>query len=534
MRAPFPALVVAVILIATPIFAGHEVRVLDPLSTKDLSMFKIEGGGDWTLDDETDLVHTYIVCPKAAEETSLLFRSRTFRDGFQLKWEMLGGSRNKGLKCYLVPEKGDRILVPWKSRHLSKKDWHKMTVTVEDGKACAKIDGEKMEAIEVEDDAPLTFALTVPKRGEATLRKVRLKFLVINREQADTEKGFTRIFDGKTLDGWVIKPDGSTFFKALDQRIEGALPRDSEVRQTDLIYGDAIFANFTLRMKVGSGARSLILLGRYGIQGGPSPTFTDIAGYLPGDKDWSDVIFEVKGKLVSLTVNGTRVWSQQAQTDQPLPVHIAMARNGKCAIRDIQVKGDLRRTGPTWARYVKESGGEVGVGGGGEKFGGRGDNQPGGGNVTGGGRSFQMWNGKDLTDWQSNPSDGFKVAGDKLVGLTYGKPSGAQLLYTKLWFEEYRISFSVQKGSKNAGFVAKAFPRGAKKPAAILKFEDAWFGEDKYTEFELTLLDGVLSVTANGKKVKSMNVTKESGAIGFLVEKEGAIGIKDIWFNKKK
>ena len=532
MRAPFLALVVAAVLVSVPVFAGHEVRDLDPLSEKDLSMFKIEGGGDWKLDDKTDLVHTFIVCPKADDETSLLFRARKFRDGFQLKFDVMGGSKAKNLKCFLVPEKGDRILIPWKARLLMKKDWHEVTVTVEDGKATAKVDDEKTEPITV-GDIPLTFALTVPKRGEVTIRKMGIKFLVINREQADAEKGYVRIFDGKTLEGWITRPEGSSFFKALDQRIEGALPQNQEVPETALIFADAVFDNFTLRMKVGSGARNLILLGRFGVQNGPRPTFTDIAGYLPGDKDWSDVLFEVKGKSVSLTVNGNRVWSQQAPNDSPLPIHIIMGRNGRCNLRDIQVKGVPVRTGSSWVRYVKESGGEIGIGGGGGDTGGA-AGAGGGGNVTGGGRSFQMWNGKDLTDWRSTPADGFRVAGEKIVGLTYGKPSGAQLVYSKYWFQEYRISFSVQKGSKNAAFLVKAFPREANKPAVVLKFEDAWFGEDKFTEFELALIDGVLEVRAGGKKVKSMNVSKDQGAVGFVLEKEGAIGIKDIWFNKKK
>ena len=231
MRASFLALVVAATLISIPAFAGHEVRDLDPLSEKDLSMFKIEGDGGWKLDDESDLVHTFIVCPKAEKETSLLFRARKFSDGFQLKFDVLGGSKAKGLKCYLVPEKGDRILVPWKARYLMKKDWHEVTVTVEDGKATAKIDDEKTEPIEV-GDIPLTFALTVPKRGEATIRKMRIKFLVINREQEKAEEGFVRIFDGKSLDGWVLRPEGSSFFQAKDQRIEGELPRDGEAPET--------------------------------------------------------------------------------------------------------------------------------------------------------------------------------------------------------------------------------------------------------------------------------------------------------------
>jgi hypothetical protein len=530
MRAPFLALLFAAALAVVPAFAGHEVREIDPLSEKDLSMFEIEGGGDWKLDDESDLVHTFIVCPKAEDETSLRFRARRFRDGFQLKFDVMGGSKSKDLKCYLVPEKGERILVPWKSRYLRKKDWHSVTVTVENGKAQAKIDDEKGEKIDV-GDVPLTFALNLPKRGEATIRKMEIKFLVINREQAEAEKGYVRIFDGKTLTGWVTRPEGSTFFKALDQRIEGSLPQNQEVPETALIFADAIFANFTLRMKVGSGARNLLLLGRFGIQGGARPTFTDIAGYLPGDKDWSDVLFEVKGKMVSLTVNGNRVWSQQAATEGELPIHIIMGRNGRCVLRDIQVKGDLTRYGASWPKYVEDSGGKVGSG---EAEPGAGDAAGGGGNVTGGGRTFQMWNGKDLTDWRSTPAGSFSVAGDKIVALTYGKPSGAQLIYTKYWFQEYKVSFLLQKGSKNAAFIVKAFPREANKPAVLRKFEDAWFGEDRFTEFELTLLDGVLSVHTGGKKVKSMNVSKENGAIGFLVDKEGAIGVKDVWFNRKK
>ncbi|MEN8150195.1 MAG: hypothetical protein ABFS86_10255, partial [Planctomycetota bacterium] len=152
MRPLIAAIAVAVVLTAVPVFAGFEVRDLDPLSEKDLSRFKIEGGGDWKLDDKTDAVHTFIVCPKTSAPTSLLFRGRKFKDGFQVKWEMKGGSKQKGLTFSIVPEKGERIVVPWSARLLMKKDWHKVMIRVEDGKAYAKIDGEEQEKVDVPDN----------------------------------------------------------------------------------------------------------------------------------------------------------------------------------------------------------------------------------------------------------------------------------------------------------------------------------------------------------------------------------------------
>lgn len=522
--------VIAAAFVTGPAFAEFEVREIDPLSEKDLSAFKIEGEGGWKLDDKTDLVHTFVVCPKTKVDTSIVFRARKFADGFQVKWEMQGGSRQKGLKFYIVPAKGDRIEVPLSSRFLMKKNWHKVTVTVEDGKAYAKINKEKLEKVDVPTDQELTFAITVPKRGEATLRKIAVKFLIINKDQAPADEGYVRIFDGKSLTGWKMLPENSSFFELKDQRIEGKLPRDIETRETHLVFAAAQFQDFTLKMRVGSGARSLLLLGRFGIQNGPKAVFADIAGYMPGDKDWNDVLWEVKGKLVTLHVNGRKVWTGTAGNTSPLPIHIILTRGGQCVLRDIQVKpiGNFQAT-PDWKKYADSSAGA--------QFGGRGNNQGGanaGSSGVSGGRALQMSNGKDLTDWGPNPSGVWKFSDGKMVGLTYGKTEPATLLYTKLWFQEYRLSFKLQKGSTNVGFVAKAFPRDKGKDPSIIQIDDSWYGEDKWTEFEAHLLDGTLKLKANGKTVKSLTVPKDAGVVGFVIAKESAVGIKEVWNNKKK
>lgn len=521
-------LAVTAAFVAGPVYAEFEVREIDPISEKDLSAFKIEGEGGWKLDDKTDLVHTFIVCPKTKVDTSILYRIRKFADGFQVKWDMKGGSRQKGIKFHIVPEKGDRIEVPLSARFLMKKEWHKVTVTVEDGKAYAKIGKEKLDKVDVPTDQELTFAITVPKRGEATFRKMVIKFLIINKDQAAPDEGFVRIFDGKSLDGWKPLPEGSEFFELKDQRIEGKLPRNNETRETHLVFTYANFQDFTLKFRVGSGARGLHLLGRFGQQNGPRPVVAEISGYMPGDKDWSDVMWEVKGKAVTLHVNGRKVWSQTASNTQPLPIHIILTRGGQCVIRDIQVKPHANfQAAEGWKRYAEESGAAAGGGGGGENAGG------GSSQVTGG-KALEMFNGKDLADWRGAPSDAWKVADGKIVGLTYGKEKPAEIIFTKFWFEEYRISFQLQKGSANSQFIAKAFPRDKGKAPVLVKIEESWFGDDKWTKFEAYLLDGTLNFKANGKTVKSMTVPKDAGVIGFVIGKESAIGIKDIWNNKKK
>ncbi|MEN8149657.1 MAG: hypothetical protein ABFS86_07525, partial [Planctomycetota bacterium] len=254
-------------------------------------------------------------------------------------------------------------------------------------------------------------------------------------------------------------------------------------------------------------------------------------GYFPGDKDWNDVVWEVKGKTVSLTVNGSRVWSQQAQTTHPIRPHIVLLQGGKCILRDIQVKpeGPFKH-GSAWPRYVKESGGGVAGGSAAPE----GEAGAGAGATGAGGKSFQMFNGKDLTDWNPRPASAWRVSGDKLVGVTYDLGSEAQLLFKKYLFEEYRISFQLQKGCANAALIVKGFTKESGNQTVVVKFEESWFGEEKFTEFEAAVMDGVFTLTANGKKVKTQNVTKASGRFGFVVGKEGAIGVKDIWFNRKK
>ena len=87
--------------------------------------------------------------------------------------------------------------------------------------------------------------------------------------------------------------------------------------------------------------------------------------------------------------------------------------------------------------------------------------------------------------------------------------------------------------------VDRPTPAGVRAPESVkqtvvVKFEDSWFGEEKWQEFEASVMDGVFTLHAGGKKVKTQNVAKVAGVFGFVVGKEGAIGVKDIWFNKKK
>ena len=512
--------------IAPALAEDFETLELNPLAEKDLSSFKVEGDGVWKIDNETDLIYALIVCPKAPDDTSLLFIGKTFKAGFQLRLEVMGGSRNKGLDLLIVPPEGDRIPVPFSRRWLSKSDWHDVVLTVEDGKATVEVDDEKGEAVEVPKGVPLTFAMKLDKRSEAMFRKLKIRFLVVHEDQKAAEEGFVRIFDGKTLEGWRQLPDGLTAWEVKGDHVFGQVPEGRP--EVDLLFSDAQFRNYVLKCRVSADTRNLIIVGRPGIKDQYPPTYCSVSNYFPGDRDWNDVSWVVNGKEITLVVNGSRVWSKEAPNDNPFFPMFALTQGGQARIRDIQVKGDLASAGPAWARYAKESG----VDGGGQ-FGGRGNDQP----DPGGATSFEkkvLFDGTSIDDWRFGPAGVWQVVADekKLIGLTLDQPTAAEILYGKLVFFEYSIHCQVQKGTVGASFIAKRVPKEvAEKPDAVVKLDDAWFPEP-WNEFEAWCRDGLLKIKVNGKEVYTGKVPTEQGFMGFRIEKDSAIGLKDIVFSR--
>ena len=146
------------LLLAGAVYGDEEVMDLDPLSEKDLSHFKIEGEGEWAIDDKSDDIDTLIVCPRAKQDTSLLFVKRKFKNGFLVSMRMNCGPRNKGLEVYVVPNEGDRISIPLPKRTMSRKGWQKFMLKVEDGEASAKVGDEWGDTVEVPKEEEVTFA----------------------------------------------------------------------------------------------------------------------------------------------------------------------------------------------------------------------------------------------------------------------------------------------------------------------------------------------------------------------------------------
>ena len=83
----------------------------------------------------------------------------------------------------------------------------------------------------------------------------------------------------------------------------------------------------------------------------------------PGDTDWNDVELIVKGREVTLNVNGKKRWEERsAISDRPFTAYIRVGRDGHAKIRDIRVRGRNINPGPTWARYSSQSGVKEGGG----------------------------------------------------------------------------------------------------------------------------------------------------------------------------
>lgn len=510
--------------LAAPSRADYETRELDPLSEKDLSSFREEGAGGWTIDNESDMLYTLIVCPKAEDETTLLYIGRTFKQGFQVRFEAMGGSRNKGLELFVVEPQGKRVKLPYKPRWLGRSDWHEIVLTVEDGKAKVGIDDETGEEVEVPKGKALTFAFRLGKRDEAMLRKLQVRYLVINEEQTKPDEGFVRVFDGKGLEGWQQLPQGSTAFEVGDEQIVGATPAD--VPEVHLVYADAQFTDFVLKCRVDASARNLIILGRLGVKDQYPPTYATVSNYFPGDREWNDVRFEVQGKNVTLAVNGNKVWEQAAQNETPLNVRFILGQNGRARIRDVQVKGKLKAYGKSWPKYAKESGVDVsGQPTGGGAFGGRGNDQ----GPTADAKKV-LFDGTSLDDWPHGPAGVWQIVDGKMVGLTLDKDVTGEILYGKLLFLEYDFRFEVQKGTIGASFIAKrAHRQDPPYDEAVVKLEDSWFTEP-WNAVEIWCRDGLLKIRVNDKEVYTGKVPSERGLIGFHVDKNSAIGVKDfVW-----
>jgi hypothetical protein len=511
------------LLFARGVGAGTEVMEIDPLADKDLYSFKVEGPGEWKLDDTTDDVHTLIVCDKSKEDTGLRFIKRTFKNGFRFTMDVTGGSKYKGLEFWIVPPEGDRIQVPFSKRWIARKGWHEFVVTLEKGTAYAQVDDEKGDPIDVPEGPEYTFAIVLNKRSEAMFRRPSIKFLVVSEVQAEPEAGFVRLFDGKTDEGWITAPEEfKGTFKVGDQRIEGKF-KEGPRQYANFVYRDGVFRDYILKFKASADTRGLHLVA------GPNQ-IPAIHDYFDLGRDWNEVEWESKAQHVTLKINGTQKW--ETRLEQPVNVSPAflLYPGGQCTIRDVMVKGQNIQPGASWARYAAESG----VAGGGQ-FGGRGNggeqHPAGDGGSTPASR--ELFNGTDLVDWQPRPSGAWSVEDSKIIGMTMGQETEAQILYGKLVFTDYKLVFKVQQGTAGALFIARVVPEQvAKKPPVVLELKDEWMNEKQWNEFEAVCRDDKLTLKVNGKEVFSGPIHKEQGFLGFAIKKNSAVGIKDIVWHR--
>ncbi len=518
----------AAFLFAGTAGAGTEVMEIDPLADKDLYHFKKEGPGKWTIDDTSDDIHTLIVCPKSKADTGLLFIKRRFTNGFRFTMDVTGGSRYKGLEFYLVPPEGDRILVPFKKRGLAKKGWHRFMFTLEKGRAQVRIDDDKGESVQVEEGPEYTFAIKLTRRSEAIFRKPMLKFLVVSRAQEQPKDGFVRIFDGKSIEGWVMASEGPEFqnaFKVADQRIEGRLPQGPR-NFGRFVYTGVVFRDHVFRFKASADTRGLHLWA------GPKREWVPaIDDYFDRDKDWNQVEWESKGQKVTLRIDGREVWQAKIDAPQNYAPQFWLIPGGKCTIRDIQVKGQVVQNTAIWQKHAEESGADAGG-----RFGGRGNDQPhpgagaGAGGLEGGRKIF---NGSDLTDWGGRPDGAWTVEDGKIIGLTLDQANPAELIYRKFVFTNYRVLFKVQRGTVGAKFIARLIPpadqkAGAEKKPNAVDIKDEWVGDKEWNDFEITATGDNLVIKVNGKQVHSVTIYKDRGFFGFMIGPNSAIGLTEI------
>ncbi|MHC4472163.1 MAG: LamG domain-containing protein [Planctomycetota bacterium] len=507
-------------LLVGALHADTEVMDLDPLSEKDLSHFKIEGAGGWAIDDVTDDVDTLLVCPRAKGDTSLVFVKRSFKQGFLVSMRVTGGTTYKKLGVYVVPEEGDWILVPMGKRMLARKGWQKFSLKVEKGEATVKVGDEWGESVTVPDGDPLRFAFKLPKGGEAIFKKMRIKFLVVAEAQAQAEEGFVRIFDGKSMDGWRSAPDELRgAYKLADERIEGRHPDPSSRFFAELHYSDGVFQDFILKFSASSDSTGLHLMARQPRQQEEqNQCIVKIDDYFLRDRDWNDVTWDVKGKTFQLRIGGRLVLNQTAPHNQPIVPRFMLIPRGKCTLRDIRIKGQNTRPGPSWNRYVRESG-VTGATGGASRGGRAG--------AGAGPATRPLFNGKDLTDWRFDPITGaWSVAQGRILGIT--KERGGVLQFRKWVFPEYRLVFKVEKGSKGVTFVASALRNKAPVEIAL---KDEWLTKS-WNEFEAVKLEGKFTLKANGKMVHTGKIHTEGGAIAWKVAPNSALGIKDIVWHR--
>ena len=181
---------------------------------------------------------------------------------------------------------------------------------------------------------------------------------------ADDAKGFVRLFDGKTLDGWHALPGGK--WEVKDGTIVGTSPKSE--RRHGLLASDATYGDFTVRLKfrVVQGNSGFYFrsekvdhaVGVFGFQaevandptvgglyetGGrawvvqPDPELTKKL-YKPGE--WNEMTVTARARNVVVQLNGSKT---AELTDDPgrLEGHIALQLHGgqdmEVMFKDIEI-----------------------------------------------------------------------------------------------------------------------------------------------------------------------------------------------------
>jgi hypothetical protein len=159
---------------------------------------------------------------------------------------------------------------------------------------------------------------------------------------ADDDQGFTPLFNGKDLSGWVT-PDNKTIFSVEDGEIVGRTEKgENALKKNEFLVTEKPYGDFVLKakVKIKNGNSGIQFRSKRAPDGAVSGAQADIAdGYwgllyeergrgilerYPAEKanklvkkgDWNDFVITAKGDHFTIDFNGTRVIDR---TDDKVP-----------------------------------------------------------------------------------------------------------------------------------------------------------------------------------------------------------------------
>lgn len=192
-------------------------------------------------------------------------------------------------------------------------------------------------------------------------------FAAVNAPAAETEEGFTAIFDGKTLEGW----EGNEKFFRVEEGAIVAGTLKEQIPQNEFLCTKKKYENFELRLQV----KLVPASGNAGIQFRTKriPNHHEVSGYqadvgegwwgklydesrrnkvLAGDdklgdklkkEDWNDYVIRAEGKHIQLWVNGVQTVDYTEKDDNidaagVIAVQIHSGPPGEASYKNIRIK----------------------------------------------------------------------------------------------------------------------------------------------------------------------------------------------------